>query len=337
MNKQKFVQIIRDHRVAGPEELKKIDSIGKDYPYSQVLHILSAVTNYSKKTKIARQKLNTAAVYSTDRSVLKDLVLAVDSDAQVIKKKPSSPPSPSSTKTLTPTARPKSTQRTSTKSDTAQADKKAASKPSTQSPKPAKKAIVDEPSNYPGNLTLKEAEDLRNEVMKNLENLMIAKSQFMKLVGEEPVKGTKAKRAASVKKKSKKVAEVKEKAEDEHRAKLVVTKSKSRKSEKVEEQEVKKPGAKTSNKKEQNQIIEKFIKEDPKIKKPKKKDMNKVQNDLSVGSVEFGEDLVSENLAKIMIKQGKKGKAIDIYKKLIWKYPQKKAYFASQIESIKEK
>jgi len=53
--------------------------------------------------------------------------------------------------------------------------------------------------------------------------------------------------------------------------------------------------------------------------------------------VEFGEGLVSENLAKIMIKQGKKSKAVDIYKKLIWKYPQKKAYFASQIESIKEK
>ena len=90
------------------------------------------------------------------------------------------------------------------------------------------------------------------------------------------------------------------------------------------------------SKKEQNQIIERFIKVDPKIKKGQSTE-SESQNDLSVQSVKFGEDLVSENLAKIMIKQGKKSKAVDIYKKLIWKYPQKKAYFASQIESIKEK
>jgi ABC-type Zn uptake system ZnuABC Zn-binding protein ZnuA len=38
-----------------------------------------------------------------------------------------------------------------------------------------------------------------------------------------------------------------------------------------------------------------------------------------------------------MIKQGKHEKAIDIYKKLIWKFPQKKAYFATQIEELKKK
>ena len=65
----------------------------------------------------------------------------------------------------------------------------------------------------------------------------------------------------------------------------------------------------------------------------KKKDLD----DLSAQSVEFGDNLVSENLARVMIKQGNKSKAIDIYKKLIWKFPQKKAYFASQIDSLKEK
>jgi len=64
---------------------------------------------------------------------------------------------------------------------------------------------------------------------------------------------------------------------------------------------------------------------------------NKDLDDLSAQSVEFGDNLVSENLARVMIKQGKKSKAIDIYKKLIWKFPQKKAYFASQIDSLKEK
>ena len=58
--------------------------------------------------------------------------------------------------------------------------------------------------------------------------------------------------------------------------------------------------------------------------------------DLARESVNFNDNLVSENLAIILTDQGKTQKAIDIYKKLIWKFPQKKAYFASQIEKLKK-
>ena len=61
------------------------------------------------------------------------------------------------------------------------------------------------------------------------------------------------------------------------------------------------------------------------------------RKDLSARSVKFRDDIISENLANIMIKQGKHEKAIDIYKKLIWKFPQKKTYFATQIEELKKK
>ena len=61
------------------------------------------------------------------------------------------------------------------------------------------------------------------------------------------------------------------------------------------------------------------------------------KKDLSAPSVKFRDDIISENLANIMIKQGKHEKAIDIYKKLIWKFPQKKAYYATQIEELKKK
>ena len=60
------------------------------------------------------------------------------------------------------------------------------------------------------------------------------------------------------------------------------------------------------------------------------------KKDLSLPSVKFRDDIISENLACIMVKQGKHEKAIDIYKKLIWKFPQKKTYFASQIEELKK-
>ena len=38
-----------------------------------------------------------------------------------------------------------------------------------------------------------------------------------------------------------------------------------------------------------------------------------------------------------MVKQGKLEKAQEIYNKLIWKFPEKKAYFVAQIEKLKKK
>ncbi len=88
----------------------------------------------------------------------------------------------------------------------------------------------------------------------------------------------------------------------------------------------------------QIEIIEEFIKKEPSIAKPKpvKGGQDTPQEDLSLKSIEIKEDLISENLAIIMEKQGKTQKAKDIYKKLIWKFPQKKAYFASRIEELEK-
>jgi len=46
--------------------------------------------------------------------------------------------------------------------------------------------------------------------------------------------------------------------------------------------------------------------------------------------------MVTENLANIMIRQGLLEKAIEVYNKLIWKFPHKKAYFVARIEELKE-
>ncbi|MCG8305843.1 MAG: hypothetical protein MI975_00530 [Cytophagales bacterium] len=90
---------------------------------------------------------------------------------------------------------------------------------------------------------------------------------------------------------------------------------------------------------EQKDIIEKFIEEQPSIgsiQKEIERSQGEINRDLSEKSTKFGDDLVSENLAIILLKQGKKDRAVDIYKRLIWKLPQKKAYFAARIEEIKK-
>lgn len=60
--------------------------------------------------------------------------------------------------------------------------------------------------------------------------------------------------------------------------------------------------------------------------------------EMAVNSITKEDDLASESLAEIMVKQGKYDKAIDMYRKLSLRNPQKNVYFARKIEDInKEK
>jgi hypothetical protein len=87
--------------------------------------------------------------------------------------------------------------------------------------------------------------------------------------------------------------------------------------------------------KEQIEIIDQFIKSQPSMPKVKAIE-NQPKTDLSVPSVTYSENIVSETLVEILLKQGKKEKAVEVLKKLIWKFPQKKAYFAARIEELKK-
>lgn len=60
--------------------------------------------------------------------------------------------------------------------------------------------------------------------------------------------------------------------------------------------------------------------------------------EMAVNSITKEENLASESLAGVMVKQGRYDRAIEMYKKLSLQKPQKKAYFARKIEEIlKEK
>lgn len=82
-------------------------------------------------------------------------------------------------------------------------------------------------------------------------------------------------------------------------------------------------------------LIEKFIKEEPQIQPPKPEKID-TENKARKSS-EDNYDLVSETLASIYIDQMLYHKAIDTYKKLSLKFPDKKLYFAGQIQELQNK
>ena len=89
--------------------------------------------------------------------------------------------------------------------------------------------------------------------------------------------------------------------------------------------------------KEQFDIIDQFIKTQPTISNAKAKTpLPPATTDLTESHSAFSDNIISETLVDILLKQGKKDKALEVLKKLIWKFPQKKAYFAAQIEELKK-
>jgi hypothetical protein len=80
-------------------------------------------------------------------------------------------------------------------------------------------------------------------------------------------------------------------------------------------------------------LIEQFLNSDPGVIKADKQ--TSLEGDVSLGSVEEDDSFITDTLAKIYVKQGLHAKAIYAYERLSLKYPEKSAYFAAQIEKIK--
>ena len=288
------------------------------YPYSQVLHILLAKIQFQLNIEEKNEKLAIAAIYSSDRSILKKVIheknYLIDNE-----------------KIIPYQGLPEFEQ--------IDDNIKSGSK---------------EYSNE------NESSSIFDEVLKNLERLKSLRQQFqfLELNEPEPVSweksvkekkpGKKTKKTENVKSENRKLEKTKTKKADSKQKKLdeILEKDEVLDSQvnefflsEIKENQESIEQKRAGNHIFQKKIIEKFIEEQPSIgsaTKEVEKSSDEINKDLSEKSTKFGDDLVSENLAIILLKQGKKERAIDIYKKLIWKLPQKKAYFAARIEEIKK-
>lgn len=84
----------------------------------------------------------------------------------------------------------------------------------------------------------------------------------------------------------------------------------------------------------ENSIIEKFIKEEPQIGAPSPEKVS-LENKARPSAIDHS-GFVSETLAKIYTEQGLYHKAIETYKKLSLKFPEKSPYFADLIKQLEK-
>jgi tetratricopeptide (TPR) repeat protein len=318
VEKERFVAVLKHYFTCTEAEAMDVISLKRNFPYSQLLHALSARVSKDHNLTDFQQELQTAAVYATDRSVLKDVMthntLITDLDLKSIRK---------------------------------------TEKVITKAPEP--KAVL--------------AESLADEVMDDLDRLRNLKHNFelmfmdgshgdggfkapvedvVELKEENtPVTPNFARHRQSTKSKKERIIEaakfVEASKETAHQHEETTAKSARRKTNQGETiideiVSTKQPIEPESEKqKEQLEIIEQFIKTQPSISNSKDKPLADSAADFAtIQAGEFNDRIVSETLVEILIKQGKKDKAIEVLKKLIWKFPQKKAYFAAQIEELKK-
>ena len=322
-----LTNILHHHSGTSTEEADLLYTLANQYPYSQVLQALTARASQDHDHAEKKILLQRAAVYATDRSALKHLM--------------SEP-----VNYITP------------KSEEAKAVKQE-----------KKEMAVKEIEKQPTAKVESTETDYADEVIHDLERLQELKHNFEayfdgsmpepkpKKQEEQTVTPNKqeteeaeAKPSVEKKKLSKKerivqlakeLNKVPPSPEEPAWAEKPIKKSKEKNTEleplvneiKTTRKKVQPESEKT---REQIEIIEQFIKSNPLITPPKSKPSENQDLASTLKSGEFGDHIVSETLAEILIRQGKKDKAIEVYKKLIWKFPQKKAYFAAQIEELRK-
>jgi tetratricopeptide (TPR) repeat protein len=337
VEKETFIKLLARYPESTAEEAQAVIMLKEAFPYSQVLHTLSARLSKEQGFSTQTQELQQAAVYAADRGVLKEVMQA--EQLSVVKSTRLSAAISEAASVMTPA--PVASQDDFDPDSVAdevmhdleklhelkqnfealfiEGKANAVVPAEKEKPKPAK-TETPLPVSFHRDLSkskkerivelakaLEEPPKTKKERIIELAKALEAQRQQPNPPAVEPRPPVKKKRDNPGEDIIEEIASTKETIEPEN-----------------------------EKQKEQLEMIDQFIKTQPSISNAKDKPMNIASGDLStIKTGEFSDNIVSETLVDILLKQGKKDKAIEVLKKLIWKFPQKKAYFAAQIEELK--
>jgi hypothetical protein len=312
VEKDLLQKVLQNYPSSTSQDAEQLRAMKESYPYSQVLHVLAARVSKEHAFDSQQNELQMAAVYSADRGVLKHMM----SNA-------SGQPMAPVNEVSFPTSNIRVAQVVQDK-----------------------ETVRKEQENVPSEAEPLHSDDLAEQVIKDVKELYKTRHNFEKMFVDNPVRHL----AASVRPGDETIKSKRERIIEMSKALNVqpVTEGDqppAGKRRRLERKDILDEIAHTKNEiepadpkqKEQLDIIDHFIQKQPSISNSKDKPPQIQDGDLSsIKTGEFGDNVVSETLVELLLKQGKKEKAVEVLKKLIWKFPQKKTYFAAQIEELKK-
>lgn len=324
--KNQFIKILHGYLSSTEEDAWQIQALKEAYPYSQVLHALAARLSKDHHLPTEQADLQRAAVHAGDRAVLKDIMTRLHTPRVSHDEAPAAPIAEvveehavaedvmielnrlhELRQNFESLFEAESARQSEIQAETATETKQPpveASAESTETQKPA------EPKKPKGRVGRRPGRAKAERIIELARALNADQQDEAKTEDSEPKKSTGQKKNAA--------------GPDD-----IILDAIEQSKKKLE------PGSERQQ--EQLEIIEEFINSSPSISNFRNKSAQPSNDDLSqVRAGEFGEHLVSETLVEILINQGKKERAIEVLKKLIWKFPQKKAYFAAQIEDLRK-
>ena len=335
MEKETFIKLLERYPESTADEAQAVIMLKEAFPYSQVLHTLSARLAKEQGFSTQTQELQLAAVYAADRGILKEMMLADQLSAVKSPRLSSAISAAAAVMTAPVVAAPDDLDPESVADEVMHdleklhelkqnfealfIEGKTNAGPVSEKPKPAK-TEPSLPVSFHRDLSkskkerivelaraLEEPPKTKKERIVELAKALEAQRQQPNVPSVEPRPPVKKKKDNPGEDIIEEIASTKQTIEPEN-----------------------------EKQKEQLEMIDQFIKTQPSISNAKDKPSNIASGDLStIKTGEFSDNIVSETLVDILLKQGKKDKAIEVLKKLIWKFPQKKAYFAAQIEELK--
>jgi hypothetical protein len=303
VEKEHFLDLAQNYTSLSIEDAHAVDALQRAFPYSQVVHCLASRGARDHQFANATTLLALSAVYSTDRGVLKNIMTA-----------------------------PRKVRPSSTVKDHA-----------------VEEVAVEGAAETPVQLSIENSglsgDALVEEIMMDLNRLQdlkrIFETSFQEYQHAHPNDTRKVEKTASAQRRPLPAPKaelpapaVSKPARASKQPDVLLPEPSSEALLNQIESTHKRVAPDTRKQQEQLQIIDQFITKQPSI--PKASAAAAEAADLTEKSASLTDSMVSETLVEILLRQGKKDKAIEVLRKLIWKFPQKKAIFAAQIEDLRK-
>jgi chemotaxis protein histidine kinase CheA len=322
VDRHRFNKLLENPSLIENEDIRELNEYRKKYPFFQGLYVIVAKALVERNHPKAEAFIKKAAIYSAHRGYLKHIIEdegffeeQEEIEDQEIKEVKDSIERTSQDTLASSSDQSKESevQKESTVVPEVQSEEKKENQPNVEKVEPEQsKTIIEQ----------KTEETASSEVDATLDEIQASKARIEAMLRGEtlPV----------------------EEEETTERS-PVQTSSTSDEAKPITHQQNEPPAevATVTDPKQQKQIelIEKFIAEDPRIdvKKKASHEADQHQEDLASKSLKSAKDFETETIAKLMLQQGKVKKGLAIYEKLRLKFPEKSAYFADQIESVKSK